>query len=300
MIAYLKLQSPDKPAAKIPLGGTATIGRTPGNDLILAGDPLVSRQHAVIRCQNHGHFQIVDLGSKNGTFVDGRQVILPVALREGVEIRIGRSTMTFHFSREESTSEGMDFTLAGTTQTNPVHEIGVAILVCDIRGFSSISETLPPAAVSKFIGKWFLRIGEIVECHGGQIDKFIGDAVLAYWPGEPGNACRSALSAAEEMSAQAAQLQWPGDGTAMQTAVALHHGEVSCGNIGTVAQRDATIMGDNVNTVFRMESVMKTMGVSFLCSRAFYENVGSTPGFSDLGDVELKGKSRPVRVFGRR
>ncbi|HEY5793160.1 MAG TPA: adenylate/guanylate cyclase domain-containing protein, partial [Chthoniobacterales bacterium] len=80
-------------------------------------------------------------------------------------------------------------------------------------------------------------------------------------------------------------------------AVALHHGVVTCGNIGLVAQRDATIIGDTVNTAFRLEGVMKELGVSCLCSESFAKTFPHSHGFRDLGPRLLKGKSKPVRVF---
>lgn len=300
MPALLTIETPGKDPVDLPIGNTATIGRTPANDIVLEGDPLVSRQHAVIRCQNGAHFQLIDLGSRNGTFAEGRQVVLPATLRDGSRLQIGRTAMTFRMETGGESMEEMELTLAATMPGAEAGVVDAAILVCDIRSFSTFSEQLPPGEVAQFIGKWFLGVGEIVDRHRGQIDKFIGDAVLAYWTGDPAEACKGALDAAAEMESRATGMAWPKLGNPVQTAIALHHGTVSCGNIGTIAQRDATILGDAVNTVFRLESVMKTLGVSLLCSEAFYQNLPALPGFEDLGETELKGKSRPVRVFGRK
>lgn len=299
MPAIVILQPPGGTPREIPIGNTATIGRTSVNDLVLEGDALVSRQHAVIRCQNGAQFQIVDLGSRNGTFVDGRQVVLPVTLREGSKIQIGKTSLTFQFVQDEGNEAGMDHTIEATMPGAAVNIVDAAILVCDIRGFSTFSEKLPAPEIAQFIGKWFLGAGAIVERNAGQIDKFIGDAILAYWTGEPQNACRDAYQAAAAMEQLARTMTWPVLGGPVCTAIALHHGSVSCGNVGTVAQRDATIMGDTVNTVFRLEAAMKGLGASVLCSSDFYNHIPDCPDFRDFGEIELKGKSRLVRVFGR-
>ena len=82
-------------------------------------------------------------------------------------------------------------------------------------------------------------------------------------------------------------------------AVALHHGVVTCGNMGLVAQRDATIIGDTVNTVFRIESLMKQLNQRLAASQDFLSTLpDSKVDFSDLGEHQLKGKYQPVRLFG--
>jgi adenylate cyclase len=83
--------------------------------------------------------------------------------------------------------------------------------------------------------------------------------------------------------------------------VALHHGVVTCGNMGFVAQRDATIIGDTVNTVFRIETVMKQLNQKLAASQDFLRTLAD-PGIqlADLGVHQLKGKYQPVRLYGLR
>jgi adenylate cyclase len=92
---------------------------------------------------------------------------------------------------------------------------------------------------------------------------------------------------------------WPVPDRPFAIAVALHHGIVTCGNIGIDAQRDATIIGDTVNTVFRIETVMKPLGQKLAASRDFLNHItAETIALQDLGDHQLKGKNQPVRLFG--
>lgn len=299
MPAQLTIKTP-KGETSLTIENTATIGRTSENTVSLDGDVHASRFHAVIRCQNGADYQIIDLGSRNGTFVNNQQVILPVTLRDGARIRIASSEILFQIPMGEEGVDLADTTIAATLmQSNHMNVLTAAILVCDVRSFSTFSEQLPPAEVSRFVGQWFRKVGEMVNRHGGVIDKFIGDAVLAYWTEPEGSklACDSALKTAQAMMLACSQLSWPVVDKPMRVGVAMHYGQVSAGNVGVVAQRDATIIGDTVNTAFRLEGVMKELGVDCLCSESFVETFAQHDGFRDLGPKMLKGKSKPVRVF---
>jgi adenylate cyclase len=133
---------------------------------------------------------------------------------------------------------------------------------------------------------------------GGTVDKFIGDALLAYW-GSTSNAklnCGAAFAAAKQMLELAAARTWP-DGAAFRVALALHHGVVHCSR-GVSAARDATIIGDAVNTVFRLEATAKALNQQVVLSGDFVEQLPGVAKFQDFGERELKGKSQLVRVFG--
>src|SRR5262245_19498204 len=165
----------------VSIGNTATIGRTRENTVCLNSSPLVSRQHAVIRCHNGYQYQIIDLGSRSGTFVNDQRVIVPVTLTDGARIRIADNTLTFSEEIADTTQEHLQMTVAGTVASHAIEARPVALLVCDIRGFSSMSERTPPGDVAQILGAWFRETGNIVSKSAGTIDKFIGDAMLAYW-----------------------------------------------------------------------------------------------------------------------
>jgi len=294
------------PAGEAPyvveVGNTVTIGRTPENSVAFPKSGHVSRQHAVIRCHDGVHYQITDLGSRNGTFVNDQQVVLPTTLPNGARIRIAGNEIVFSVVEELLGDEHSDRTMAMTMDETTNRSMTVAILVCDVRGFSTISEQLPPGRVAHFIGQWFREAGNCIHQTQGVVDKFIGDAILAYWSenATEQKACEAALESTRRMVKSADGLFWPDLEEPMKVGVALHYGVVTSGNIGLVAQRDATIMGDVVNTAFRLESIMKELGQTVLCSAAFAERFADRSCFEDLGEQRLKGKSRLVRVFGCR
>jgi len=293
------------PPQEVLIGNTATIGRTVENTICLANNTRISRQHSLIRCFNGVQYQIMDLGSRNGTYVGELRVVTPVTLERRCVIHV--SGVELHFEAIDDTdtrSDGItDVTLATTNPGKESSTQRVAILVCDIRGFSTVAETMTPDMLARALGGWFAEAGNAVTHSGGTIDKFIGDAILAYWP-EPqsavgrGTECAAALAVAQQMLAATRQRFWPGTTTPFRVGVALHFGTVTCGNIGLIAQRDATIIGDAVNTAFRLESVMKELKQDIVLSHDFASVLDPLPSLNDLGERELKGKNQAVRVFG--
>lgn len=303
MRAKLKVRPAEAVPFEVEIANTATVGRSRDNTVSLHFSPHASRQHAIIRCHNAYEYQIMDLGSRNGTFVDGRRVITPLTLRAGSVIRITNTEIEFEPLEEVHADSGYDVTLAGT-DTGIEEACDVAIMVCDLRGFSTMSEQLPEEILARTLGEWFRTAGNAVQQNGGTIDKFIGDAILAYWTftGIDGEEARSALRVGRSLLELADGMRWPLDtAPPFRIAVALHHGSVTCGNIGLVAQRDATIIGDAVNTAFRLESVMKPLEHPLVLSEDFLRQIAEpVDAYVDLGEHELKGKRDRVRLFGLR
>ena len=301
MPATLKVKTAEGAVSEVEIGNTATIGRSRDNTISLHTSPHVSRQHAIIRCHNAYQFQIMDLGSRNGTFVNGRRVITPTVLEHGAVIRICNNELVFEQSEQPLSDAMYDATLIAGTDALRDHNAVVAVMVCDIRGFSTMSEILKEEELARTLGEWFRDASNIVHSLGGTIDKFIGDAILAYWSSEGANGQEShnAMQGALKLLEASAKRKWPSAGEAFAIAVALHHGSVTCGNIGIVAQRDATIIGDTVNTVFRIEALMKKLNQRLATSQDFLSTISKPPvELQDLGEHRLKGKNQPVRLFG--
>jgi adenylate cyclase len=303
MQAKLKVRPAEGEPFEVEVGNTATIGRSRDNTVSLHLAQHVSRQHAIIRCHNAFQYQIMDLGSRNGTFVNGRRVITPTLLTHGAVIRITNNEMVFEQCETNTEDPTYDVTLAAGTDATKDQNAIVAVMVCDIRGFSTMSEMLAEEQLARNLGEWFRDAGNIVHEAGGTIDKFIGDAILAYWTkdnAKPGEETQNALASAFKLQAASRTKHWPVGDRAFEIAVALHHGIVTCGNIGLIAQRDATIIGDTVNTVFRIESVMKALGQKIAASHDFIHSLPAPPTatLADLGEHQLKGKNQAVRLFG--
>jgi adenylate cyclase len=284
---------------ELTIGNTATIGRTSDNTVCLSGSPLVSRQHALVRCHDGYQYQIIDLGSRNGTFVNDQRVVMPVTLTHGARIRVARNDLIFEEIDDDFSSAHLEVTLAGSIAGAASAIRPVALLVCDIRGFSSMAEKISGAELAQHLGVWFREAGNLVNKGGGTIDKFIGDAILAYWSGcgDDEVDCARTFQIARDLLALAATIKWT-NGQPFQVGIALHYGVVTCGNVGLDAQRDATIIGDAVNTAFRLESVMKDLNQPLVLSQDFRERLTGNEPLIDLGERKLKGKQQSVRIYG--
>jgi len=302
MRAKFQVQPAQAEPFEVAIGNTATIGRTRENTICLSFSPQVSRQHAVVRCHNGFQYQLIDLGSRNGTYVNEQRVIMPALLQNGARVRIAENTLTFIEEAEEEGGEHLELTVGVTLENDALEARPVALLVCDIRGFSTMAEKTPSGDLAQTLGLWFRETGNLVTQTGGTVDKFIGDALLGYWGGAQNGAVDggAALDAALKMLALADARTWP-TGEPFRIAVALHYGGVTFSNIGLAAERDATIIGDAVNTVFRLEAVTKELGRRMVLSSDLVAHLAVDPAsLEDFGDRALKGKQQTVRIYAWR
>jgi len=134
---------------ELTIGNTATIGRTSDNIVCLSGSPLVSRQHALVRCHDGYQYQIIDLGSRNGTFVNDQRVVMPMTLAHGARILIAKNELLFEQIEDDFSNAQLEVTLAGSIDGVASAIRPVALLVCDIRGFSTMAEKILPAMIER-------------------------------------------------------------------------------------------------------------------------------------------------------
>jgi adenylate cyclase len=184
--------------------------------------------------------------------------------------------------------------LGGAVTRGTGAPIDCAIFFCDMRGFTSLSDRRPAAEVVATLDHYFEAVAAPIHAHGGEILKFIGDAVLAIFPvrGDRADVCARALAAAVDASAAVRALP---DGVAI--GVALHVGEVHFGNIGARERLDFTVIGAAVNEVCRVESLCKSIGRPVLVTSAFARALGAQTNLLSLGEHALKGVSAPQELF---
>lgn len=179
--------------------------------------------------------------------------------------------------------------------------IRAAIWYCDLRSFTPLSEQLPMNALIDVLNDYFEAVGGAVEAHGGEILKFVGDAILAIWPldesASAGAVAQQVLDAWTEANANIAALnerRAEANQPALSFGVTVHLGDVIYGNIGAPDRLDFTVIGPAVNLVTRMEDLTKTLA-PLLLSRAFAE-VCEAPT-RHLGDFSFKGIEKPQPVY---
>ena len=176
----------------------------------------------------------------------------------------------------------------------------VAILFSDIRGFTSLSERMSPDRIARLLTGYFTEMVEIVFEHGGTLDKFIGDALMALW-GAPlareddaDRAMRAALAMQrrlEQLNREAAGQGRP----ALEIGIGIDMGEVFAGNIGSERRLEYTVIGDAVNTAARLCAEASPGEV--LISEGLYRALTIPPPVDVLASLQLKGKTQPVPVY---
>jgi len=287
-----------------PLGvrATYTIGREKGNDIVLPFS-WVSRKHAMIQVESNGRHNLIDLGSANGTMVNGRRVLTPTRLHPGDRVTIGKTVLLFQQAGEEEPAGATVYGEAEERTVAFVEQETVTILICDIHDYTKLSEILGDQRVSALLQNWTAGVSQIVTRHEGMVDKFIGDAVMALWAGGEGtaHAIRQALRTALAIAAfthglkkNAPELPWP-----LRIGAALNTGLAMVGNIGVNGKRDFTVVGDVVNVAFRLESQTDAKNNLDLImgEEAAAHLTDFTPYFTPHR-FTVKGKSEPIQTFG--
>jgi class 3 adenylate cyclase len=191
--------------------------------------------------------------------------------------------------------------LAGPLRRDIGETIQAALLYADLRGFTALSESNPPAAVISALDAWFDRIAGPVHAFGGEVLKFIGDGVLAIFPvvgGAPRDACDAALRAVAAARAGMAHLDQARHQQGLSPlpfGAALHLGEMLWGNIGAADRLDFTAIGPAVNLVSRLEGLCRPLDKAVLVSGTFAAETALP--LIPLGTHALRGIASPCAIF---
>ncbi len=187
--------------------------------------------------------------------------------------------------------------LEGLVRRGDGDVINAVVWWADLRGSTLFAERLPRDRYLELLNQFFECTAGAALAHGGEVLKFIGDAVLAIFPlGDDPHAADPALAAAEEALERIARAnETLGEDEQLAVALALHRGEVNYGNIGVEGRLDFTVTGPAVNQVARLERLSKSLDEAIVASRAFAELVGSP--MRSLGEHALRGFQEPVEVF---
>ena len=182
----------------------------------------------------------------------------------------------------------------------PSEKRPVVIFFSDIRGFTPMSEMMSPEGIATLLTDYFTEMVEIVFEHGGTLDKFIGDAIMALW-GAPiaheDDADRAMQCALDQLTAlESLNAKWKEAGRPeLGVGIGINFGEVFAGNIGSDRRLEYTVIGDAVNTANRL---CRTAGPNeILISEPFHERLKRPPPVEALDPIQVKGKSQKVPVY---
>ena len=183
----------------------------------------------------------------------------------------------------------------------------VSVLFADVRGFTKISEGMSAEALIRFLNRLFTPLSDVILAERGTIDKFMGDAVMAFWNAPLIDAAhaRNACIAALRMQAELAKLNalWAAESanrgespSPVRLGIGLNTGECCVGNVGSPQRFDYSILGDVVNVASRLQEATKTYGVPIIAGERTAQSAQAL-AFLEIAAVKVRGKERPERLF---
>jgi adenylate cyclase len=297
-------------------GPSWTFGRGEENQFSF-DDHCMSRNHAIVQRMEPNEFYLIDLGSRNGSFINGQRVNVPVAIAHGDLLTLGQTNFKFSFPppidplHPQALSTHSPFEVAGelggmTIATDVIHVRRlISVLVIDIRNFTGLTRQLDEHLLSEVVGAWFNAAGIIIRRHGSWVDKYIGDAVMAVWIHGGHEVGRDeilrplqALQSLQEMTSRlhhSFPLPFP-----LRIGAGLNTGYAMVGNTGSGDRPDYTALGDTVNAAFRLESSTKQFGVDLALGLTPFQHLqqhfgGNLPFHPQL--VHLKGYETPMPAY---
>ena len=210
----------------------------------------------MVNAQGEDGFWLIDLGSANGTYLNGRRVSQPCRLRDKDQITIADYRFTF---RQPQAPDSPAADRPRTEKTiQEIKTLNCWLLVADIEASTQFTQRLAPDEVPRITGRWLAECKQIIDDHGGMINKFLGDGFFAYWL-EGENSAGSVLTTLGSLQQEQAK-EHP------RFRVVLHFGKVFLGGAATLGEE--SLLGNEVNFVFRMEKLAGSMGALRLMSEA--------------------------------
>jgi adenylate cyclase len=197
-------------------------------------------------------------------------------------------------------SHAGELILAGATRRGSGTTVRAAIMICDLRDFTRISDNWPRDDVIDLLNSYFDAMSEPIARHGGEILKFIGDGLLAIFPLSQPSACANLLHAVAEARQAMAALNEKNSETGrapLNYGIGVHVGDVMYGNIGSRSRLDFTVIGPAVNMASRLEALTKQLGRTVLLSRPFVDLVGNEFDLERVGEYPVRGFNEPIELF---
>lgn len=177
-------------------------------------------------------------------------------------------------------------------------ERNMTVLFCDIRGFTTLSETMSPAANFRFINRYLSQIAPVINKHGGIIDKYLGDGIMALFPNGADEALTAAIQMLESLDNYNKKLK-QNKLPIIEVGLGLHTGKTMLGTVGTSSRMDATVISDTVNAAARVESMTKAFATKILITEETKKEIKDLSKYRMryIATCQIQGKNRPVTLY---
>ncbi|MBI5732142.1 MAG: adenylate/guanylate cyclase domain-containing protein [Candidatus Magasanikbacteria bacterium] len=178
----------------------------------------------------------------------------------------------------------------------------ITVFFSDIRGFTTLSEKTTPKELVHILNRYFTLMSQEILENGGVLDKYIGDAIMAFWgapvraPNQADNALRASLGMLKKLKEFNKELREAGE-PEINIGIGLHTGPAVVGNIGSEQRFDYTIIGDTVNVASRLEGLNKQYGTNIIIGESTKNKIKGAHKFKFLGQVTVKGRVEPLNVY---
>jgi adenylate cyclase len=248
---------------------------------------------------------LIDMGSRNSSFVNERRLSTPIQLRDGDRLTLGNAQMTFRNPHETGEDAALQQEDDSATALHLMQCL-VSVLVIDIRGFTVMSQHVEDAVLCQVTGTWFGEADRIMRNHGSAAEKYIGDAVMAVWlhrvKGQEHLEILEILRAVREFADITASLSARfGLTDSLQIGAGLNTGLATVGNIGATRVTDYTATGECVNAAFRLESATKGLQTDICLGKTTADFLRYWPradAYLQEKDVVLKGYNAGANLSG--
>jgi adenylate cyclase len=268
------------------IGKTFSLGRAKDNNVVFSSNK-VSRRHALVHTQGPCEFSLVDLGSSNGTHLNGRRVVEPILLHHGDVIQIGEESLVFEVDTQSDNSS--EIYVTGNQMTvRDVNELTCWFLLLDIENFMGLTKKVQLEDLAHMVGGWLAKCRRVVEEQGGNVSKFLGDGLLVYWDTrfrEPENVAAALKALCALQSQRQPSFRW-----------ALHFGTAVFGS--TAVPGEVSTLGQDVNFLFRIERVAATHKFQSILSSIARAKINSLLKTRSLGSFLVKGVEGEHLFFG--
>ncbi len=271
---------------KIELTSPFKLGRSNRCSHVIS-DTMISREHAIIQYdQSEQSWMLIDLNSKNGTYLNGVRIIHPMMLQSGDRIQIGNEKFELYDPSSASHQGGRNN--ASYEQTvNYIRKQSTWLLIADIKGSTKLSQQMPQVELSKKIQTWMLEVEQIIQRHYGILNDFMGDGILAFW--------NEQKDINFQVAAAIKELYELDSESGLPFRVIAHYGDINFG-AGISSGREK-LAGAEINFIFKLEKTAADTNSKVVITEAASNKLQPVLETQILGKFSITGFDTEYLLF---